>query len=112
MAAIGIIGFGIVGKAIHAFYINNIKLNRSTIHIYDKYISEYNILSEDLLASDIIYVCIPTPNIESGIDLSALDEVLELLNETRYQGHIIIKSTIIPGTMDNYAHNYKIISLK
>ncbi|MEK6818630.1 MAG: hypothetical protein AABY10_01715, partial [Nanoarchaeota archaeon] len=67
MANLGIIGYGIVGKAVHhAFKDNNILY-------YDKFIKSTP-LKEVVEKSDFIFICLPTPFKNDKIDLSIIDE--------------------------------------
>ena len=101
---IGIIGYGIVGKAIAAFYQDKI-----SISIYDKFMPEYSSYDE-LLKSDIIFVSVPTPNVDGGIDISAIEEVIEILHLCRYTGCILIKSTLIPGILSSFITKYNTLT--
>ena len=100
MLKIGIIGFGVVGKAINAHYAHH------NVFIYDKYIHTYsNYIS--VMQTDICYVSVPTPTGNTiPYDLSALDETMMMLYSNDYSGIIIIKSTLSPGTIDNYVLLY------
>ena len=89
---IGIIGVGIVGSAVkfgleslgHNVIPHDIKLN-TTIN--------------DILDTEICYICVPTPIGEEGIcDVSVVSEVIKNLSELNYKGIAAIKSTVTPGT--------------
>lgn len=95
---IGIIGFGVVGKAIqHGFS------EVADFRIYDKnpLISE-NSLKDTVTDSDFIFICVPTPmDRETGkCDTSIVEEVIySCIPYARFKKKIIIiKSTIPPGT--------------
>jgi len=97
------IGNGFVGSALNkSFYENGLK-----IHIYDKY---QNIGSIDsLLDSNIIFFCLPTPYLEGiGYDLSAIEENLHKLVKMAFDGIVIIKSTVLPGTCLSLEEKYGI----
>jgi len=114
MANIGIIGYGIVGKA------TDYGLNKDNkIKFYDKYKSEDVLngvlkkgssMEEVVDFAEFIFICLPTPFSESGqsIDLSIMDEnigkIAKLIEGTNKI--IIIKSTVIPGTTKKYAEKY------
>jgi UDPglucose 6-dehydrogenase len=90
---IGIVGLGIVGSAVrHGFE----KLgHRVTGHD----IRDATRL-EDVLDSEIVYLCLPTPQGEDGrCDTSVIEDVTgALLDDHRYGGIVAIKSTVTPGT--------------
>ena len=97
---IGIIGFGMVGRAVqHGFA----QLCDFRIYDIDPTSSE-NTFEETIRESDFIFICVPTPaNYETGeCDTSILEETIE--KSRKYMTPkkiIIIKSTIPPGTTKN-----------
>jgi UDPglucose 6-dehydrogenase len=90
---IGIVGLGIVGSAVrhgfeklgHQVEIHDIKLDTKLV---------------DILDSEIIYLCVPTPQSENGkCDTSIIEAIVgELVETHKYSGVIVLKSTIEPGT--------------
>ena len=93
---VGICGLGFVGEAIYAFMQTD-RLNIvSDIAVYDKY-KKLNTL-DDLLYTDIMYICIPTPYDEvlRTYNMAEIDNTLFLLAEMKYTGIILIKSTVLP----------------
>jgi len=103
MAKIGIIGFGVVGKAVaHGF------VSCHEVRIYDKYKDKYDTLEDTVNFSDYIFVTVPTPTSSEGEqDLSYLDNAIG--NITRVANSrkvIVIKSTVLPGTTQKYASRY------
>lgn len=106
---IGIIGLGFVGDAIrHSFLNKNI-----TLVLYDKFKNGGIGSLSDILSSHIIFMCLPTPfcNISNKYDLSSLSECLSYLSSNHYNGLVVIKSTVQPGTSEDFAilYNLKII---
>ena len=107
--SIGIIGNGFVGSAImHGFI-----LHVDNIMIYDSDPKRATHSFEELVHScDSIFVCVPTPMFESGeCDLSIVESVVDSIDDllTREQAHdkaIIIKSTVVPGTVEALAKKY------
>ncbi len=96
--SVGIVGGGAVGKAIAAYY--------GKVKVYDKYKDSDPI--EEVAASDLIFVAVPTPH-NNGQDLTEMDDavaktVSHLVNPDKQI--IIIKSTVVPGTTDNYQAKY------
>lgn len=103
---IGIIGFGIVGRAMqHAFE------EVADFRIYDinPALSE-NTLLETIEDSEFIFICVPTPmNMKTNqFDSRIIDSVMESI--TGYTDGtdkiIIIKSTVVPGTTQKYIDKY------
>lgn len=90
---IGIVGLGIVGSAVkHGFE----KLGHQ-VKCHD---IKNDTKIEDVLDSEIVYLCVPTPQSESGkCDTSIIEAVTEdLLERRKYRGIVALKSTIEPGT--------------
>lgn len=113
---IGIIGFGYVGRAIHYGF-----KNVADIRIYDVNPDICrNTLKDTVDNSDFIFICVPTPtDIETGeCDISIIDDVLSKIKkigpyrhitESKYDEKIyIIKSSIVPGTMEELQTKYPI----
>lgn len=104
---IGICGLGFVGGAIYAFM--NEERNKHIIQnvvVYDKYkqLNELTIL----LQANIIYICISTPydDISKSYNMEEIDNTLFLLNELKYTGIIVIKSTILPNYCEDANNKY------
>lgn len=100
---IGIIGYGIVGQAVHYGF------SRANIRVYDRY-KDTESLETVVADSEYIFIGLPTPTMadESGIDLSIVDEMVgeiaKLASET--DKIVIIKSTVTPGTTVKYIKKY------
>lgn len=95
---IGVIGGGIVGGAVKNFF--------KDAYVYDKYKPMDSI--EDVARARFIFICVPTPY-ENGLDLSIMDEaignVVSRASDAAEQ-LIVIKSTALPGTTENYQKKY------
>lgn len=91
---IGIIGYGMVGKAVeHGFskcstLIADPKYNNITI----QHICEGN--------PSAIFVCVPTPTDDS--DYSLLKSVLQEIKDSGYAGLTVVKSTVLPHHLDGF----------
>ncbi len=100
---IGIIGYGIVGQAVHYGF------SRANVHIYDKY-KDTESLESVVANSEYIFIGLPTPTMadESGIDLSIVDEMVSKIAKiiSGTDKIIIIKSTVTPGTTAKYIKKY------
>ena len=96
--SIGIVGGGVVGGAVKAFFKNAL--------VYDKYKESDPI--DQVAKSRFIFICVPTPY-KQGLDLSVLDgavkNTVDHLSDPENQ-LIVIKSTAIPGTTQKYQDLY------
>ena len=112
---IGIIGKGVLGTSIFNFFESKIN-----VLIYDKYKNIGNF--DHILKTDILFLCLPTlfkEDIEE-YDIYEIKETCKLLKENKYQGIIILKSTVLPGTTEilnkeydlNIIHNPEFLSEK
>lgn len=99
---IGIIGYGVVGKALAYGF----KKLGHTIYIYDIAYKEYSDIVP-LLVCDITFVALPTPMNEDGsCDTSIVEQVLDYYIHGGYKGIIAIKSTVPIGTTDKLIQKY------
>lgn len=98
---IGIIGLGMVGKAIqHGF-----KRIGQTVLIYDIKLPETSL--SDIVPAEVIFVCVPTPQKENGTcDVSVVEKVVGEIADAGYKGLTVIKSTVEPGTTDRLHKKY------
>ena len=106
---VGIIGAGFVGGAI----LQGLQ-TVADIKAYDKY-KPQDSFEDTVDSSEFIFLCLPTNMGKGGsVNLSILDEVIEMLAnriKKRDKKIIIIKSTILPGTTDNYQKKYPHLTL-
>jgi len=59
---------------------------------------------DDILGTEIAFVCVPTPSTADGAcDVSIVEAVIRDLKEKNYTGVVAIKSTVVPGTSDAMA---------
>lgn len=98
---IGIIGLGMVGSAVrHGFS----KIGHN-VKGYD--IKEPETSIKDVLGTELCFICVPTPTLENGIcDISAVRTALDELVGAHYQGLAVIKSTVPPGTTDQFSRTH------
>lgn len=97
---IGIIGLGVVGKTIlKAFR----KLNNKCFGLDIHNLNEF----EDLLSTEIIYICLPTSHTKKGLDISIIRNYLSKLNKNKYTGTVVIKSTLNPGDISKFEKEFK-----
>ncbi len=100
---VGIIGVGFVGDALLQSFKRKTTLE---VRPYDKF---KNIGSfESTLQTEAIFLALPTLYKDEliGYDKSSLYEVCGRLVEARYQGLVVIKSTVEPGTTEMLATKY------
>ena len=90
---IGIIGLGMVGKAVE------IGFARCPVHVSDP---KYNKITVEQVCKynpEAIFVCVPTPSDDS--QYSILTGVLDQIQNCGYKGVIAVKSTILPKYIEN-----------
>ena len=104
MNKLGFIGFGFVNSAVAYAYSTH-----AQIKIWDKFKDEYDSLEDTVNDSDILFVSVPTPMDEYGVqDLNSLyDAIGSVDNVSQNPKIIVIKSTVIPGTTRELAEMYE-----
>lgn len=103
---IGIVGYGVVGKATA----NGLK-KAGSLFIHDKY--KHNTLPlSSLSLCDLIFICLPTPMKTNGaIDLSIIySTIKELSKDFGNIRTIVIRSTVMIGTIRDLSKEYKNIN--
>lgn len=90
---IGIVGMGFVGSAV-AFGLSPLCEVRCWDIKPELCTHNYN----DLLECDFVFICVPTPTGENGHNLSYVHAALQTLEDKKYAGLVIIKSTMVPGS--------------
>lgn len=96
---IGIVGLGIVGGACKFGFE---KLGH-TVFPHDL---KYNTKLSDLLVSDVIFICVPTPVKDGLCDTSIVESVVREIDQLSFTGIVAIKSTVIPGTTERLKSLY------
>ncbi|MFZ3074301.1 MAG: hypothetical protein WA093_04220 [Minisyncoccales bacterium] len=91
---IGIMGVGVVGNAVSSVIPGAL--------LYDKF---KNIGSlDEVNRADIIFVCVNTPYVEGkGCDITAVDDAVSSIAGSKI---VVVKSTVVPGTVDNLQEKY------
>jgi len=106
MAKVGIIGYGIVGKAVGEGF-----ASKKTNQVYWYSIGKGPWTPEEVIEkSEFLFVCVPTPMFAdgSGIDLSIINDVVKFV-APKIKGTkkiLTIKSTVVPGTTAALAKKY------
>ena len=92
---LGIVGYGVVGKALQQCLSSN---RANNIVIYDKFKKPFDgsDRQEEINNCDLVFVCVPTPSRTDGCcDTSAVEECVGWITRP-----ICIKSTVVPGTVE------------
>jgi len=97
---IGIIGLGVVGLAVY----QGLGQVGNDMHFYD--IAHPDTSINDVVNTDIIFVCVPTDTSNGHCDLSQIQLTVLSLNDLMYTGIIAIKSTVLPGTTESLIGQY------
>ena len=102
---ISVIGLGFVGGSMKKSF----ELKGESVIGYDKY-KENTDSFEDCLKSDIAFLALPTIYDEDKMtyDKSAIHEVCGDLEKNKYQGIVVIKSTVEPTTTEGLAQKYNL----
>lgn len=88
---IGIIGLGIVGTA-------NKRGFEKLGHCVLEHDTKYQTTINNILDSEIVFLCLPTPSTEDGeCDTSIIEDTIQELDSLNYQGIVAIRSTTVPG---------------
>ncbi len=104
---IGIVGLGFVGGAMEKSFK---ELGVTISAVYDKYKNGGIGKLEDLLKTDIIFSALPTVYSEKlkEYNKKPLEETCNFLKDNNYQGLLIVKSTVEPGTCEEFAEKYNL----
>jgi len=103
---IGIVGWGVVGRAVGEGFAKN---KENEVLWYTRTPGPWS-REEVIKESEFLFVCVPTPMFDdySGIDLSVVNEVVNFI-APKISGTdkiLTIKSTVIPGTTAAFAKKY------
>jgi UDPglucose 6-dehydrogenase len=91
---IGIIGYGMVGKAVDYGFPNVSKI------ICDPKYNDTSLVEVCSLNPEAIFICVPTPT--DNTNYKILKEVLDQINKVDYKGLTVVKSTILPHELEGY----------
>ena len=98
---IGIIGQGFVGNAVFQKFKNFYKVNT-----YDINSSLANSSFEETIQNDVIFLCLPTPmNMDGSCNTDIIENEIRSIDSD--QKTLIVKSTVIPGTVEKWNSTYK-----
>lgn len=100
---IGIIGYGFVGES-QAFAFAPV----CNVKVFDIDKTKTTHSLEEVLKQDFIFVCLPTPMLESGEqDLSYIENFFGSISLDNKDAIFILKSTVLPKTTKYLIDNYK-----
>jgi len=98
---IGIVGIGIVGSAV----LHGLRKLGYNVSFHD---IRYDTTIEDVLDTEVCFVCVPTPsNYDGKCDTNIVENVISSLSENNYSGTVAIKSTVQPGTTRRMTNKFK-----
>lgn len=105
---IGIVGIGVLGKAIESYYKRE-RLDKllgpyydDEVFCYDKHKNIGSIVG--INKADMIFICVPTPRGKNNeCDVSIVDEAISYLVDKKI---VVIKSTVAPFTTDTLQIKY------
>lgn len=97
---IGIVGLGVVGSALSYGF-------KSIGHTVLPHDIKMDTKLSDLLNTEVVYLCVPTPSREDGAcDTSIVEQCIKDLHALNYRGIVAIKSTVPPGTTQRIQEGY------
>lgn len=104
---VGVIGYGVVGKAM----VNTFQKRKIDCIYYDKFVETHSCLAQCCETCELIFLALPTPPGTDGYDLSAIHETLSFFEDHNYDGLIVLKSTVLPGTTHVLQNQYSSLSI-
>ena len=106
---IGIIGLGFVGGAI----LQSFNLKNIDVIGYDKYKNGGIGNLIDILLCDIVFLCLPTLfNDETqSYDKTSICEICKYLEQFKYNGIVVLKSTVEPETTNKLVEKYNSLKI-
>ena len=101
---LGIIGQGFVGNAVYQKFKNYYK-----VLTYDIQAMLCNATMEEVCQCDHIFICLPTPMDKDGkCHIDIVEEALAFVDKHSKAKTAIIKSTVVPGTTNNWNDKFNI----
>lgn len=106
---IGICGGGIVGNAIARSYIEHVE----EVRIYDIVEEKCTHTLDSVLASNIVFICLPTPQKKDSLecDTSIVDDFCNMLGGSCPNGNYVLRSTVPIGTTRKLREKYHLPNL-
>lgn len=111
---VGVCGLGFVGNSMFCSFkkkVEELELSNISIIGYDKFKDNGIGKFEDLVDTDILFLALPTVYSDTlkCYEYKPIIETCDLLNNLKYQGIIVLKSTVNPLTTFNLASSYPIL---
>jgi len=108
--SVGVVGVGCVGGAALKYFQQRPNVNAVG---YDKYKDEYSSNFDALLNTQMLFLCLPTLYSDEleQYDKGAIHDVCGKLNESRYTGLVVLKSTVEPGTSEKLSTLYDCLDI-
>jgi UDPglucose 6-dehydrogenase len=109
MVSIGIIGLGFVGGAAQKSF----KINGVNVRVFDKYKDGGIGSIEDIILCEIVFLCLPTLYNETlkSYDKTAIKEVCNNLEQRKFSGLVVVKSTVEPETTNKLSIQYPLLRI-
>lgn len=102
---LGVYGAGFVGSSV----INGFDTDTVDIHIVDPKHNSHTTKSLLKLDPHLVFICVPTPESKTGeVDTSIVNSVLKELENNKYTGIVVIKSTITADYLIQFKKQYKL----
>lgn len=102
---VGIVGLGVVGKAVQA----GLAKVGNKISVHDL---KLQTSIKDVVGTKIIFICVPTPQSDDGsCDTKNVEDVLADLSRLDYKGIVAIKSTVEIGFTNTMIQNFKNLTI-
>lgn len=99
---VGIIGCGVIGGALYDACNYNWNIGAFG---YDPKRPELDTF-EDILKTELVFLCLPSPTINGKQDIGVIYSVLEKLEAAKYRGTVVLRSTLLPGTTKMLGKKY------
>jgi len=100
---IGVIGLGVVGSAVK----HGLEKIGHQVSAYDIKLPETSL--DSVINTQMCFITVPTPCDEQGsCNTAIVEKVVKELNDKKYPGLCVIKSTVTPGTTDRLAQSVQI----
>lgn len=96
MTVVGVIGMGKVGEAVQ----ETLRFLKVNVLVYDKY--KHVGAFGQMFCADFLFLCLPTPYSSecNTYDICEIVSTLEKLQSMKFNGCVVIKSTLVPGTCE------------
>ena len=98
---VAIIGWGVCGKA--TGYALGINWGLDIDYQFSKHINY-----DEIWKADFFILCLPTPTFDGKQDITAIEKWCEKIKKYAKEKIVIIRSTILPGTIDYLTEKYKL----